>query len=173
MTAEGKKVLFVIAPEDFRDEELFHPKEELRNAGAVCTIVSTNEGECTGSQGGTLTAEFSIDNPVCGAENFDAIVFVGGAGASIYFGNARAHELAKAYANAGKVVAAICIAPSILANAGLLNGKKATCYPSQKENLEAKGAQFTGAGVEADGRIVTADGPQSAREFGKRIAELI
>ena len=82
-------------------------------------------------------------------------------------------SLAQKFYNAGKITAAICIAPVILANAGLLNGKKATSFPSEENALEDKGAAFTGNPVEADGLIVTAEGPKAARDFGKKIAQLL
>ncbi|MFH1225147.1 MAG: DJ-1/PfpI family protein [Candidatus Diapherotrites archaeon] len=171
MPAKGKKILFVIAPKNFRDEELFHPKEELEKAGAVCAIASTKIGVCNGTLGGTADAKTLVEeaNPA----DFDAVVFVGGSGSSVYFDDEDAHKLARKFAEQGKAVAAICIAPSTLANAGLLKGKKATAYPSEKDNLVSKGAKFTGKGVEADGKIVTADGPKSARDFGKKIAALL
>ena len=173
MSAKGKNVVFIIAPKDFRDEELFHPMEEIGKAGAHCEIASTKLGERMGSKGGKAGVELMIDYAKVSPDNFDAIVFVGGSGAKIYFEDARAQELARNFAKEGKVVAAICIAPSILANAGVLKGKKATSFPSEKDNLISKGAKFTGAGVEVDGKIVTADGPKSAKDFGKRIAKLM
>jgi protease I len=60
-----------------------------------------------------------------------------------------------------------------LANAGLLKGVKATCYPSQEANLKDKGAHFTGLAVERDGLIITADGPKAAKAFGEKIAEAL
>ena len=71
-----------------------------------------------------------------------------------------------------KVVAAICIAPSILVNAGILNGRRATAFPSERDNINAVGT-FTGKPVEVDGKIITANGPEAAAEFGKKIADAI
>ena len=71
------------------------------------------------------------------------------------------------------MVAAICIAPSTLANAGLLEGKRVTSFASEKQNIESKGATYTGGMLEMDGKIITANGPQAARAFGKKIAELL
>lgn len=117
-----------------------------------------------GMFGGTVKPDTTLED--VDVSRFDALVFVGGSGAKIYFDDPTAHRLAReAYEN-GRVVAAICIAPSTLANAGLLGGKKATCFPSESQNLREKGAVYTGKPVEQDGRIVTADGPGSAREFG-------
>ena len=104
---------------------------------------------------------------------YDAVIFVGGSGSSEYFASSTAHRIAADAARGGKVLAAICIAPSTLANAGLLQGRKATAYPSEKANLIAKGATFTGSAVEQDGRIITADGPGSARDFAEAIAHAL
>lgn len=161
----------IIAPRDFRDEELFHTKEELEAAGNDVTIASTTTTIATGMLGGTIVPEITIDE--VNVDDYDAIVFVGGSGSSIYFNNKKAHEIARNAYYKGKVIGAICIASSTLANAGLLREKKATCYPSEGSNLKSKGAIYTGRPVEKDGKIITADGPSSARNFGREIAKLL
>ncbi len=165
------KVLMIIAPENFRDEELFHTKEEIEKTGHKTTIASIKKEESTGMLGGKATPEKTIYE--IEEDNYDAVVFVGGSGASIYFDNERALEIAKNMYENGKIVSAICIAPSTLANAKILENKKATCWESESKNLEQKGAEYTGESVTIDGRIITANGPKAAREFGKRISELI
>lgn len=167
----GKKVLMVIAPGNFRDEELFLTKTALEESGIKVSVASRSKGVFTGSKGGKAEAMLAISEAV--AVDYDAIVFVGGSGASTYFDDNSALSLARSAYSAGKIVAAICIAPSILANAGLLKGKKATSFPSEEGNLKAKGAVYTRKPVEVDGRIVTANGPESSREFGKAIAGLL
>ena len=166
-----KKVLMVIAPKNFRDEELFETKSELEKTGNSVTVASTTLNECVGMLGGKAKPGILIDKVK--AEDFDALVFVGGTGSTAYFNNRFALGLARKFSNSGKAIAAICMAPSILANAGLLKGKKATSFPSEEHNLEEKGANFTGKPLEVDGLIITAEGPHVAREFGKKIAELL
>ncbi len=164
------KALMLLAPQDFRDEEYFETKGELESEGIEVTTASTAD-KATGMKGGEAEADIDLDR--AGAGDFDAVVFVGGSGASTYFQDSRALELAKSAHQQGKVVAAICIAPSILANAGLLEGKKATCFSSESDNLKDKGAEYTGEPVTVDGRMVTGQGPEAAKEFGKKIAELL
>jgi len=159
----------IIAPRNFRDEELFHTKEELESSGISVTIASTTTDTATGMLGGTAKPDMTIND--VNVDDYDAIVFVGGTGSSIYFNNPKAHEIARSAIEKGKLVGAICIAPSTLANAGLLNGKKATSYPSEENNLISKGADYTGNPVEKDGNIITATGPSAAREFGRMIAK--
>jgi protease I len=168
---EGKSVLMVIAHEGFRDEEFQEPYNILTKAKAKVTIASSSLEEATGMLGKRVKPNILLTQ--ANASDYDAIIFVGGVGASEYFNNPKALELAKKAYESGKVIAAICIAPSILANAGILEGKKATSYPSEKSNLEAKGAVYTGKDVEVDGRIITAKGPHAARDFGKKIAEIL
>ena len=74
---------------------------------------------------------------------------------------------------AGKLVGAICIAPRILSEAGILNGKKATVYSSEAGVLRANGAIYTGKDVEVDGKIVTASGPHAAEQFGNTLVKLL
>lgn len=170
---EGKTVLFVIAPKNFRDEECFHTKEEIEKIGGRVVIASDSPGEKTGSLGGVATADLALGEVDSG--DFDALVFVGGVGSMVYFDDKKAHKLAKEFYDADKVVAAICIAPAILAKAGILGGKQATAFSSADvmKILEAIGAKFTGRSVEVDGLIVTGNGPKAAREFGQKIAELL
>jgi len=166
-----KKAVLVIAPKDFRDEELFYTKEELEKKGIKTTIASLKTGECIGKLGGKTNSEITINQ--ISLKDFDAIIFVGGQGASVYFDNNMALKIAKEFYENKKVVAAICIAPSTLANAGLLKGKKATCFPSESGNLKENGSIYTGEPVTVDGKIITANGPQAARDFGKKIAEAL
>jgi protease I len=75
-------------------------------------------------------------------------------------------HLARKFYEAGKIVGAICIAPTILANAGILNGKKATAFMTQKEVIESVGI-YTGREVEQDGNIITCKWPTAVPEFAK------
>ena len=170
-SVEGKKALLIIAPQNFRDEELFETKAELEDEGVETTIASRQTGTVSGSRGGKAEAVLSIDSAK--VSDFDAVVFIGGTGASEYFNDGTAQRLAKDAVLQNKVLAAICIAPSILANAGLLQGKNATAFDSESENLKAKGANYTGESVTVDGKIVTANGPNAARQFGEEIANAL
>jgi protease I len=168
---KGKKVAMVIAHNGFRDEEFARPFEYLTRAGAQVEVASSSRGTARGMLGATVTAPLLVSEVI--ASNVDAVIFVGGGGASEYFNNNDALALARAAAAGNKVVAAICIAPAILANAGLLKGRRATCYPTQAGALKRNGATVIEQGVVRDGRIVTADGPESAAEFARTVAEAL
>lgn len=164
------KVLMVISPNGYQDFEYEETKKVLVENGHTITTASTTE-TALGALGGATKIDTLLGQT--NSTNYDAIVFIGGPGTGVYFQNQKAHSLAKEFLAADKLVAAICIAPVILANAGILEGKKATVFPSGAQDLANKGAICTGANVETDGKIVTANGPVSAKEFGKKITKLL
>jgi len=163
----GLDVLLVVASKGFRDEEFQEPATLLAKDKAGVFVASSTKDACVGMLGHKVTPDLllsEVDVP-----KYAAVLFVGGSGASEYFDDPTAHRIACDAAAQGKLVGAICIAPSTLANAGLLKGKKATSYASEKDNLVAKGAEFVEEGVVRDGKIITADGPESARAFAKAV----
>jgi protease I len=165
------KVLMVVAPERFRDEELFVTREVLKQGGHTTSVASTRRGKCQGSRGRAATATVALSQ--ARARDYDAIVFVGGGGSRALFADHEALRLAHEADEHGRVVAAICLAPVILANAGVLDGKKATVAGTQAKAIEAKGAHYTGPGVMVDGHVVTGNAPKASRLFGQTIDELL
>ena len=166
-----KKVLMVIAPNNFRDEEFLRPKEVFEKNGAQVTVASKGVSEASGMLGAKTKVD--IDVAAVNVADYDALVFVGGTGAAVYFDDQTILSLTKVADEQNKIIGAICISPSILANAGILKGKRATAWPSEQGNLESKDAVYTGANVEVDGRIVTAKGPEAAIAYGEKITELL
>jgi protease I len=164
-----KPVLLIIASKDFRDEELFITQSELERSGLTTIIASSIVGECIGSKGGKAISTLSLEQ--IKSKDYSTIVFIGGMGSRVFFDDQKAHHLAQEMHADGALVAAICIAPVILAKAGLLTHKKATVFSSEIETLEALGAYYTGMDVTVDDNIITAYGPQSSLRFAKRIIE--
>lgn len=165
---EGKRVVMIIAHQDFRDEELEEPTKLLEEQGAKVAVASSSMEQAQGMLGAQVLPDVLLENVK--AADFDAVVFVGGKGASEYWNDAKAHQIAREASQNGKVLGAICLAPVTLANAGVLKGKKATVWESESSRLQKQGAHYTGAAVEVDGLIVTANGPEAAQEFGKALA---
>jgi len=166
-----KKILMIIAPKDFRDEEYFIPKEKFEKSGFSVITASAEKGKCLGKLGGTANASMSLNE--INTDDYDAVVFVGGGGSSVYFDDKKAHDIAKSFYRSGKVTSAICIAPMILVNSGVLTGKKGTVFPSEIDNMKNGGVIYTGKDVEVDGTIVTANGPAAAGAFAGKIIELL
>lgn len=169
--AQSKSVLMILAHNNFRDEEYQAVRERLEKKGVNITVASTIKKDAAGSQGMKLDPDLLIDE--INGQEFDAVVFIGGTGASQYWHDVNAHEIARAAAQKGKVVAASSHATVTLAVAGLLTGKKATGHVSVYEKLKVQGANFTGSKLERDGNIITAAGPNAAREFAEALADAL
>ena len=165
------KILMIIPLERFRDEELFQTREELEKAGYTIVTASTQRGVCPGSRGGQAEAEMALDDVIIG--DYEAVVYVGGGGSKLLFNNLLAQKIAREMYQGGKVVAAICLAPVILANAGLLKNKKGTVAGTEAKTIENKGAIYKGPGVTVDGKIITANAPKASRLFGQMIVETL
>ena len=172
MTVQAlKKVVMIVAAKNFRDEELQKPQAIMTRAGVKVTLASSVVGAVQGVLGSTARAEILVKDVK--VADYDAVLFVGGPGADEYWNSPVAHAIARKAVESGKVLGAICIAPVTLANAGVLDGKKATVWSSDGEKLKIKGAMYTARNLEVDGKIITADGPNSAEAFGNAVLKAI
>lgn len=170
-TLQGKSILMIIAHQNFRDEEYQEPRQLFEARGAKVTVASSSLEVAKGMLGAQVKPHLLLKDVT--VDDYDAIVFVGGSGAQEYWDDPVAHAVAQEAVAQGKVLAAICIAPATLAKAGVLQGKKATVFSSEVKTLEAGGANYTGASVERDGLIITANGPKAAAEFAEEIVKAL
>jgi len=174
---EGKKVVMVIAHEDFRDEEYLTPKEILTREGVKIITASSSLEIAKGMLGAKVKPDILFSE--IKVKDYDAIVFIGGVGASEYWNNPQAQKIAQEAVKEGKLLAAICIAPVTLANAGVLKDKQATVFPSEKNRLVAKGVKYTAKPVEKDfdpatkSKIITAQSPKEAKIFAEEIKKAL
>ena len=122
-----------------------------------------------GELGGTLVADLALRQ--VNVNELDGLIFVGGRGAVDYYNNTAVLNLARQAATQRKVLAASGIAPSILANAGVLRGVQATAFLSERVRLMQAGATYTGQAAEKDGLIVTSTGPLAVAEFVNAILQ--
>ncbi|MDK2973873.1 MAG: protease [Methanofollis sp.] len=168
------KLLCAIAPDKFRDEELLIPLDVFADAGIETAVASTRAGTCEGMLGAQVeaSAPFAAVLP----DDYDGIVIAGGIGSQDYlWDDGDLINLVRAFADAGKVVAAICLSPVVLARAGVLSGKKATVFPSPGSVRELKRGEAISVDddVVTDGRVVTANGPSASEAFAKAVVELL
>ena len=172
----GKKIAMIVAFRDFRDEEYFIPKQIFEEVGAKVVTASSSVGQAIGISGGE--AEIDILLSDLKVEDFDAVVFIGGSGAIQYIDDATCNKIIQETLKANKVLAAICAAPAILAQAGALEDKKATVWNSVLDKslvkiLEKNKAIFQKGPVVISDNIITANGPDAAEEFARKIVELL
>ncbi|MBD3261443.1 MAG: hypothetical protein GF334_07145, partial [Candidatus Altiarchaeales archaeon] len=148
------KVLMVVAKEGFRDPEYFTPRRVFDDTGFEVVVASDSLGQARGLEGGSVEVDVKIADVE--VQLFDAVIFIGGGGAKKFFDYEPALDLAKTTQFSGKLLAAICIAPVLLAKAGVLGGKKATVWSSPPdqtpvEQLRGHGAEYVDEPVVEDG----------------------
>lgn len=175
-TLAGKKIAAVLSFRNFRDIEYFVPREILLEAGAKVFNVSSEMGTALGDDGGEVAIDFLAED--LKVSDFDAVIFVGGAGMGQQLENKDFQRIARETLSSAKVLGAICIAPALLAKAGVLSGRKATVWTSPLDKsavriLEEGGAEYQEKDVVIDKKLVTAPGPQAARKFGQALVGVL
>ena len=176
MTLE-KRVLIVIAPLKFRDEELSEPIYYLEKNGIGYDIVSTRKGLALGMLGGKVLIEKTIqDIDTAGTARYSGIIIVGGGGAPEFLWDyAPLLDMVREFEKDEKVISAICLSSVVLARAGVLKGKKATVWNDDTAiaGIKEGGAVFKPEPIVTDGRIITANGPLAAAGFGEKVARAV
>lgn len=166
----------MVAFRDFQDVEYFITRNILAGSGAEITTISSQKGLAIGADGGEAQVN-SVASEVK-VEDFDAVVFIGGVGMVKKMNDENFQKIAKETLKQDKVLGAICVAPALLAKAGVLEGKKATVWSSSLDKsavkiLKAGGAQYVAEDVVVDGKLVTASGPIAARKFAETLVEAL
>lgn len=139
----------------------------VRRAGIDIEMISINgKKNVTGSH--KIAFQTDIDKADADYASYDGIVLPGGMpGTTHLMEDETVNRVIREFAQGGKLVAAICAAPSVLGKAGLLVGKKATCYPGVEGKLT--GADFVTDSVAQDGNIITSRGLGTAIDFAAAI----
>ena len=166
MTLKGKKVA-ILLERDFQDLEVWYPALRLKEEGATVVFVGTTGKEYKGKFGYPATADV-LAGDVRAAE-FDAVVVPGGWAPDFL----RRHESVLSFVRdlhaAGKPVAAICHAGWVLASAGILKGKTATCFSAIKDDVINAGARWVDREVAVDGALITARTPDDLPAFCREL----
>lgn len=144
----------------------------LRRASIEVVTAGLVDGPVKASHGTVIIPDVHIDDVL--DNDFDMIVLPGGMpGADFLDNDPRIHELLTSMAEQNKYTAAICAAPKALANAGLLNGKKATSYPGVLDKMDVKGMKYKTSSVVKDGKVITSRGPGTAMDFTLTLIEAL
>ncbi|MGB3378201.1 type 1 glutamine amidotransferase domain-containing protein [Allopontixanthobacter sediminis] len=164
------KRIMIIATDGFEQSELLDPKSNLENAGFETTVVSLEEGEIKGWDQKDWGKSVSVDKTVddVSVSDFDGLLLPGGQmNPDILRMNNKVIDLVREFDRAGKPIAAICHAPWLLIEAGLVSGKTVTSWPSVRTDLKNAGGNVVDQEVAEDGNLITSRNPDDIPAFSK------
>lgn len=142
----------------------------LRRAGVEVVSAGLEPGAVTASRGVVLVPDTTLDEVL--ERDFDMIVLPGGMpGADHLDNDPRIAQLLGRQAGGDRFIAAICAAPKVLANAGLLSGKQATSYPGFVDKMGLADVEYLVEPVVQDGKVITSRGPGTAMDFALTLIE--
>jgi len=170
---QGKKVAILIT-DGFEQVEMTEPRKALQDEGAETVIVSPKDGKVKGWQHTDWGDEFPVDRPLSAAraDDFDALLLPGGVMNPDHLRQDRhAVEFVRDFFEAHKPVAAICHGPWMLAEAGVVEGRKVTSFPSIQTDLKNAGANWVDQEVVTDQGLVTSRKPDDIPAFNRKMVE--
>ena len=175
MTLSGKRVA-ILATHGFEQSELEIPRKKLRDAGASVDIVSPEQGQIKGWDKKDWGRPVDVDRDLADAsvDDYDAVVLPGGQiNPDLLRINGQALEFIRAFFDQKKVVAAVCHAPWLLIDTGIVKGRRATSYRSIKTDMINAGARWEDSAVVVDQGVITSRNPGDLDVFSAKIIEEI
>jgi len=171
----GKKVA-ILVEDGFEQVELTSPKEALEEHGAQTYIISPKQGNVKGWEHTKWGEEFPVDVAIeeANANDYDALLLPGGVmNPDKLRTNKKAVQFVRSFFDQGKPVSAICHGPWMLVEAGVVNGRKVTSYPSIQTDLKNAGATWVNQEVVVDRGLVTSRNPDDLPAFNRKMVEEI
>lgn len=175
MSLENRSIAILIAPRGTEEPEFVKPREAMEQAGARVTVIGLESGTAQTNNndldpGGSYTVEKSFAE--VSAADFDGLVIPGGSvGADKLRGSAEAVAFVRAFFEAGKPVGAICHAPWLLVEAGVLGGRTVTSFRTVRTDIENAGGNWIDEEVVVDEGLVTSRTPDDLPAFCAKLVE--
>jgi protease I len=171
--ASGRTVLVYLPQQLFNEQEFEPALRRMSLAGIETRLVAADSGVAVSMSQLVVRLDLALRD--VNAADYAGLVLIGGSGAAIYWDDTLLQARCREFANSGKVVAAIGIAPVTLARAGVLKGRRATVFHDRAtvDWLRQAGAEFSFNGVVVDRNIITAAPSEQARAFGQAVAEAV
>jgi intracellular protease, PfpI family len=161
----------VFGADGFEDLELFYPYHRLKEEGITTHVASIKKGSIKGKQGYEIDVDIAFKdvNPA----DYQILVISGGKGPEKMRLDESALEIARHFFKENKPVAAICHGPQVLISAGIIKGRKATCWPGIRDDIIAAGALYEDKEVVIDGNFVSSRSPDDLHAFGREMIKLL
>jgi protease I len=147
--------------------ELFYPLNRLKEEGIKVKVASMKKGMITGEHGYSVDVDLTLDEVK--PESFDILILPGGKAPEKIRLEEKALEIARFFFKENKPVGAICHGAQTLISAGLLKGRKATCYIGIRDDLISAGALYEDREVVVDRNLVTSRNPRDLYAFGREL----
>lgn len=165
--------VYMLLADGFEEIEALTPVDVLRRDGIeVITVSVMGRNTVDGAHGITIATDMVLDKKTIGTVlDGDMLLLPGGPGHKVLAESEAVQEIINDYNKNEKKLAAICAAPSIFGRMGLLDGKKATCFPGFEEYM--KGAELVEASVVTDGRFTTAKGMGVSLPFALELVKVL
>lgn len=170
---QGKKIA-ILVEDGFEQVELTSPRQALENAGAQTDIVSPKQDQVKGWNHTDWGDTFQVDVPIerAKANNYDALLLPGGVmNPDKLRMNKQAVQFVRDFFEQKKPVASICHGPWMLVEAGVVQGRKVTSYPSLQTDLKNAGANWVDQEVVVDQGLVTSRNPNDLPAFNRKLVE--
>jgi protease I len=156
--------VLLVVEDGFEDLELYYPKLRLVEAGHVAHVATPDGEPRSGKRGYPIAADLALGDVDAG--DYDALVVPGGSRSpEVLRVNDAAVDLVRAFEAAGKPIASICHGPWLLASAGVLEGKRATCYHMIRDDVRNAGADYVDEEVVESGNLITSRTPVDLPAF--------
>jgi protease I len=170
---EGKRIAILVA-DGFEQVEMTEPRKALDKAGAETVLISPNEDKVRGWAETDWGKKFTVDLPLSEAKpgEFDGLLLPGGVkNPDTLRMDEDAVEFVREFFNSGKPISAICHGPWTLINAGVVQGRRMTSYPSISMDLKNAGAEWVDEEVVVDNGLVTSRKPDDIPAFTRKFIE--
>jgi protease I len=164
-------VLIVVPDTGFQQSEYQAVQRALSDAGHRTRIANALGNDSVSGDDVHVRADLRIAN--ADPAEYAGVVLIGGPGTTSLFDDTDLQALVRDTARQGKLVSAICLAPVILARAGVLEGKQATVWEDQRAELEENGCSAQDTPVVVDGLVITGNGPEAAPEFAAAVVKAL